>query len=127
MSAAPPSAFVVHETECPVEGPEPERVQWRTLMSGDRTPSEALTLGVAELPPGAPAAPPHQHAQPEAYYVLAGEGSVEIDGAVHPLRPGSAVFLPGNARHVAWNTGDETLRILYVFPSDSFSEVQYRW
>ena len=42
--------FAVHERDVPVEGGKDDptlRVEWRTLLSGDRTPTEGLTLGVA--------------------------------------------------------------------------------
>jgi oxalate decarboxylase/phosphoglucose isomerase-like protein (cupin superfamily) len=31
------------------------------------------------------------------------------------VRGGSAVFIPGGAVHRMWNTGTETLRVLYTF------------
>jgi quercetin dioxygenase-like cupin family protein len=122
---------VIHEEDCAVEGwlePGPGRVRWRTLLSADRTPTASLTLGVAELEPGeAQELRPHRHAQAEAYYVLSGEGVVSIAGEEYPLRSGSAVFVPGNAVHRALNTGSGLLRLLYVFPADSFGQVEYEF
>jgi hypothetical protein len=46
---------VIHEEECELEGwedPASGGVRWRTLLSGDRTPTDSLTVGVAELEPG---------------------------------------------------------------------------
>lgn len=121
---------VLHERDCPLESwsdASRSRVAWRTLLSADRTPTGALTLGVAELPPGDHETVPHRHAQIEAYYVLEGEGLVLIDGDRYPVRAGSVVFIPGEAEHGATNTGSETLRLLYVFATDSFEEVEYRF
>ena len=45
---------VLQEADCE-EGWDDEqhgRVQWRTLFSAERTPTEALTAGVAEIGPG---------------------------------------------------------------------------
>jgi quercetin dioxygenase-like cupin family protein len=129
MSAAAP--YVVNETDPPLEAwNDPVRgvVAWRTLISGDRTPTEALTLGVAEvLPANAGRARLHRHAQPEIYYVLSGEGVLRIDGADHPLSPGTCAFVPGDALHGAWAVGPAPLRILYVFPADSFGQIEYRF
>ena len=72
-------------------------VRWRTLLSADRTPSAALTVGVAEVAPGG-SGRLHRHAQPEAYYVLSGRGVVTIDGREHAVHPGSAVFVRGRRR-----------------------------
>jgi mannose-6-phosphate isomerase-like protein (cupin superfamily) len=122
---------MVHEAECEFEGgdePAPGRVRWRTLLSSDRTPTDALTLGVAEIDPGgARDFRPHRHAQPEAYYILSGEGVVSLAGTDHPVRPGTTVFIPGNVAHGARNTGSERLRLLYVFPADSFGEIRYEF
>ncbi len=129
MTRAEP--FVVHETQCPVEGTRERAagaVRWRTLLSADRTPTAALTLGVVELEPGDGTAPRlHRHAQPETYYVLEGEGRVRIGDREEALRPGHTVFIPGGALHAAWNTGTSVLRILYAFPTDSFAEVEYEF
>ena len=126
MSTQP---FVVHEDASPLEGwddPVRGRVRWRTLLSGDRTPTAALTLGVAELGPGQPHPfQPHRHEPAEVYYVLAGEGIVHLGGVDHAVRAGSTVFIPGNTWHGARNTGRETLRLLYAFAVDSFADVTY--
>jgi len=128
-------AVVVHEDECeferfelPDEGSGSAAVRWRTLLSADRTPSEALTMGIAEIEPGdARDLRPHRHLHPEAYYVVAGTGIVTISGKTVPIRAGSAIFIPGSEIHGALNTGAEMLRILYVFPTDSFEQVEYEF
>jgi mannose-6-phosphate isomerase-like protein (cupin superfamily) len=126
-----PTAFVVHEDDCPADhwdDPVRGQVSFRTLLSADLTPSDKITLGVAELAPGeARSLSLHRHAPPEAYYILSGTGVVEIEGQTHPVRAGSTVFIPSNARHGAANTGDETLKLLYVFAVDSFSEIEYHF
>jgi quercetin dioxygenase-like cupin family protein len=124
-----PQPFVVHEEACALEGwDDPIRgsVRWRTLLSGDRTPTAGLTVGVAELGPGQPHPfQPHRHEPAEVYYVLAGEGIVELEGVDHAVRAGSTVFIPGNAWHGARNTGGGTLRLLYAFAVDAFADVTY--
>ena len=123
--------FVVREQDQPPEGwSEPERgaTRWRTLISGDRTPTHALTLGVVEIASGAEdESRPHRHAQPEAYYVVSGRGVVTISGAEHRVEAGAAVFIPGGAEHCARCTSREPLKLLYVFPTDSFAEIAYEF
>ena len=125
----PPRGVVVHEETCPLEGWDDAirgKVVWRTLFSGDRTPTSQMTLGVTEIGPGQPSPfLPHRHAQAEIYYVLSGEGVVHIDGVEHALHAGSSVFIPGDVPHGARNTGREVLRLLYVFATDSFADVHY--
>ncbi len=59
----------------------PAAVSYKTLISGNLTRSEALTMGVAKIPPGA-ALSEHRHRQAEVYLVFAGGGSVRIGAGV---------------------------------------------
>lgn len=122
---------IIHQAECAPEGwddPEIGKVQWRTLLSADRTRTHSLTCGVSEIGPGYPDALfLHSHAQVEVYYVLSGVGSVHIEGQEYPVRAGSAVFIPGNAVHGVRNTGAQALELLYIFAADSFDEIYYEY
>lgn len=103
-------------------------VDWWTLFSADRTATQGMTVGIAEIPAGAPRpARGHQHAQDELYFILAGNGEVVVNGEATTVSTGDAVFIPGDAEHVAVNTGDTPLRLLYVFATDSFADVVYRF
>lgn len=104
----------------PVRG----RLQWRTLFSQGRTPTEGITCGLAELKSGDHLAR-HRHAPHEVYYVVAGEGMLFLDGDEIPVKAGSAVFIPGMAEHGIRQTGEATLRFFYVFAVDSFDGVEY--
>ncbi len=127
----PQQPFVVDEAAVPPEGwNDPVRgvVTWRTLLSGDRTPTEALTMGVAEVVEQAGAEVRlHRHAQAEAYYILSGHGILTIEGEDRPLSPGTCAFIPGGAWHAARGVGAEPLRLLYVFAADSFDQVVYEF
>lgn len=121
--------IVIHGDEPPRESwddPVKGRIAWWTLFSGDRTPTAALTAGVAELEPGGWLGL-HRHAPAEIYYVLEGRGIVTLDGVEHEVSAGSAVFIPGNVEHGSRNPGDAPLRVLYAFAADSFAEVEYRF
>lgn len=42
----------------------------------------------------------HYHKQTtEIYYILQGEGQIELDGQSHPVRPGSAILIKPGCRH----------------------------
>jgi len=81
-------------------------------------------MGIAKIPPTG-TLHEHRHRQAEIYLILQGTGSVRIDGKTRPVRAGSAVFIPGNAVHSCENTGAADLRFAYVFPANSFEEVEY--
>ncbi len=127
MSSQP---VVVHEDDRSWQSwPQEElarrgNVRWKTLISAGLTRSESLTLGVAVLAPGE-ALHAHRHEQPEAYLVLAGSGTVTIDGSPHSVRPGAGVFIAGNAVHSVEATGETDLRVAYVFAADRFEDVDY--
>ncbi len=74
----------------------PAAVFYKTLISGGLTRSEALTMGVAKIPPGAALAVLRER-QAEVYLVLAGEGSVRIGARVRSVQAGSAVFVPATS------------------------------
>ncbi len=127
--SADATKVVVHESDCEVEDWSDSGrrgVSWRTLISADRTPTDSLTVGVAEIRPGAPdELHLHSHEPAEAYYILQGTGVVSIDGELHDIREGTAIFVPSDAVHAVGNTGSDVLRLLYVFGVDSFDDVKY--
>jgi quercetin dioxygenase-like cupin family protein len=99
-------------------------VYFKTLVSSDLTCSSELTMGIAKIPPGG-ALRKRRHRQAEIYLILEGTGSVEIDSEARPARAGSTVFIPGDALHSCENIGELDLRFAYVFPADSFEEIEY--
>ena len=101
-------------------------LRWKLIFSGRRTPTDALSMGLAEFPPGA-VLPLHHHAPAEIYHVLDGEGLTEVEGEPHRLRPGVSLFIPANARHRTTNTGARPLRFLFMFPTDSFEAIAYHF
>ena len=122
---------LIHPEECEQEGwddPAKGGVLWWTLLSADRTPSHSMTCGVAEIGVGeAGALIKHKHAQAEVYHVLSGEGVVTIEDEAYAVRAGSTMFIPGNLEHGTRNTGQEPLRLFYIFAVDSFAEVIYEF
>jgi mannose-6-phosphate isomerase-like protein (cupin superfamily) len=86
-----------------------------------------MSAGVMELPPNGGALEPHRHQQPEMYFVFEGRGILTIDGVETTIETGMAAFIPGNAEHSLRNETPATLKIFYVFPADSFTDVVYRF
>lgn len=71
-----------------------------------------LSLAEAMLAPGQ-ATERHYHAiAEEVYFVLAGAGEMEVDGARGDVTVDDAIPIPAGARHQITNTGDTPLRFL---------------
>ena len=106
--------------------PERGTVTWWEFFGGDSSPTSDITAGLAEIPVGA-AAPPrgHHHDAAEMYYIVSGHGNVVVDGRATAVGPGTAIWIPADVEHFAHNTGDEPLRLLYVFGRDCFDDVHY--
>lgn len=125
----PESTVRVNEEQYPWElDPRDEgraaRIRVRTFISGDRTPTRGRSMGVFEMPPGALLDPHHHHPQ-EVYYVTAGEAEVFVDGEWRALRRGDVVYFPGDAVHGARNRGAASCTIVWVFPTDTYEEIEY--
>ena len=101
-------------------------VRWKLLITGERTPSAELTMGIAEILPGATLGR-HRHAHAETYYVTGGKGRVTIDGVESEIGPGAAIYIPPDAEHTASCDGDTPLEFIFTLPCDRFDEVVYRY
>ena len=117
-------AYVGEELSVPVECEDDTGVSWRTLTSADRTPTRQLTSGVCEIAPGG-ALGLHRHPTLELYYFLEGSGIVWLGTKEQRVAPGITISIPADLPHGIHNTGDSVLRLFYVFPADSFSEIVY--
>ena len=69
----------------------------------------------------------HRHEPAEIYFIIEGKGILTIDGVETEVAAGTTVFIPGNAEHGVRNELDALLRLFYVFPTDAFADVVYRF
>ncbi|MEA3400482.1 MAG: cupin domain-containing protein [Armatimonadota bacterium] len=82
------------------------------LIRPEREGSTKLSLAQATVEPGA-STHRHIHRQAEeVYYVLSGEGAVEVGGAVERVGPGDARLIPPGVEHRVTAIGAEPLVIL---------------
>jgi quercetin dioxygenase-like cupin family protein len=47
---------------------------------------------------------PHYHDTHEFYYILKGEGTMQIEGEKRAVSPGDLIHIPRNAGHSIWST-----------------------
>jgi mannose-6-phosphate isomerase-like protein (cupin superfamily) len=66
------------------------------------------SLAHAVVPVGQ-ASTPHALATSEVYYILAGQGVMQIDDETCAVEPGDAIYIPPDARQYIRNTGDSPL------------------
>ena len=106
--------YTIHESE--VEAVQlPGRDLKAIIGPRDFGPASNMCFGVAEFPMHQHA-PGHVHlAQEEILYVLTGEGEFYFDGVPEAVRPGTCIYVPSGVEHSIKNTGDEVLKVIYVF------------
>ena len=119
IAARPPEQFP--------PGTDGGNVTWKTLVSAPDTPTNTFSSGIATCSSENGFLKCHRHTHAEIYHVISGTGVVRIDGEEFGVGEGSVVFIPGDAEHGVRCTGREELRWLYVFATDSFGDVVYRF
>ena len=99
-------------------------VRWKFLIDADFMGSFGLSLGFAEIAPGGNLTL-HYHLPAEIYVVTNGKGILNKSGELEEIKQGDVVYIAGNAKHALKNVGKETLEFYWIFPTDTFSEVEY--
>lgn len=96
--------------------PVPANGYVRNLFSDTRVRSvNRFALGTQTVAPGCFIREHTHDRNEEIIFVVAGKGFVRLDGELHPLEPGSAVFLGFNRKHQFINPGPEPLTFVYYF------------
>ena len=84
----------------------------RELLAHRNSCIRNQSLAEARLPVGMNTTPHYHPRTEEIYYILAGEGRMEIGEATRAVGPGDAIAIPPGERHRISNTGNETLVFL---------------
>lgn len=120
--------MLIDETDAEWQTIGPDDTGFRRKQLGAAADGETIGCSLYELPAGEGAWPYHYHiGNEEALYVLAGTGTLRLDGGDHDLAPGSyAAFPTGEeSAHRVVNDGDELLRYLVVSTMDEPDVVGY--
>ena len=84
----------------------------REFLGLATAPIRSQSLAEATLEPGR-RTERHYHAESEEfYYVLAGQGDMEVDGERAAVGPGDAILIPAGAWHQITAGGESELRFL---------------
>ena len=87
-----PKPAVVDQADLAWEGGEEANlatgtgIRWKVLIAGERTETEDLATGIAEVAPGSELRR-HHHEPAEIYYIMSGRGEMEIEGSTHAVGP----------------------------------------
>ena len=99
-------------------------VRWKFLIDADFTQSSELSIGYAEIAPGGDLIL-HYHSPAELYVITDGNGTLNKSGELQEIKKGDVVYISKNAKHALKNNGKETLKFYWIFPTNTFSEVEY--
>lgn len=84
----------------------------RSILDSTNSPVERQSLAEASLPAGTSTQRHYHRASEEIYFVLEGEGTMELDGELGKVGPGDAVLIPTDSWHRIRADHGEGLRFL---------------
>lgn len=100
-------------------------LRWQFMVNQGETDSHGISTGFLQIDPGHEL-PLHHHEEQEIYLITTGQATLlEWDGQSRSLQQGDVVYIPGNAWHGIRNTGQGTLAFTWVFPTDTWQQVEY--
>jgi uncharacterized cupin superfamily protein len=85
----------------------------RCLLDADLK-GEPLHVHISEVGPGQRSHPPHRHGGLEAFYMIEGEGVLEIDGESYTLRANEAVVFDPQKLHGLVNRSSSSMRYMVI-------------
>ncbi|WP_420630483.1 cupin domain-containing protein [Candidatus Leptofilum sp.] len=74
---------------------------------------ESMSMGLYILPVGG-VDPQQPHNEDEVYYIISGQGQIDVGNETQPVQPGSIVFVAAHVPH-KFHTITEELKILVFF------------
>ena len=77
--------------------------------------SPDLFFGIYELDPGEKHVLHHHKDAAEWYYFIEGTALVRVDDQEQQCGPGTAIYMPVNAKHSIYNNGDKTIRLFWGY------------
>lgn len=84
------------------------------LWVDDRLTDEALSVHISVVEPGKRAHPPHAHDGVQAYYMLAGQGTMYINNETVVLDANQGIVLDPSIEHGLENSGHIPMRYMVI-------------
>ena len=86
----------------------------KMLVRPENCNSKLVDYRISVYQPKAYVAPHKHKIQEQIYYVLDGEGLMEVEGVQTPVVPFTTIFIPPGVQHAIYNTGLTDLRFIVV-------------
>lgn len=84
----------------------------RSILDSSNAPVEKQSLAEAVLPAGGSTQRHYHRASEEIYFILEGEGTMDIDGKFQQVGPGDAILIPPDSWHQITANDEGRLRFL---------------
>ncbi len=84
----------------------------RSILDVTNAPVRKQSLAEASLPVGGSTQRHCHRASEEIYFILEGQGTMEIDGELQKVTVGDAILIPPESWHQITTEGETTLRFL---------------
>jgi quercetin dioxygenase-like cupin family protein len=97
----------------------PTTLRHKVLLHGEES-GGAVAIVENTMPAAAPGPPLHSHAFDEAFYVLDGELTFQLDDQLTTAHPGELIFAPRGVPHTLANLTDSPARYLLVLTPPRF-------
>lgn len=94
--------------------PVPANGHVELKVAGGADGMSDFDCGVQEVAPGSYVREHAHDRNEELIFVFEGEGEAEVDGAKHPMRPGTTFYLAPDSKHLFRNTGDRPMRFFWT-------------
>jgi len=86
------------------------------VVAGPKEGAPNFIMRVFEIEPDSNT-PFHQHDWEHEIFIIEGPAGVKSNEGITPLKPGTAIFIPGNEMHSLVNLGKETVRLICCIPN----------
>lgn len=100
----------------------PTEIQKKGLakfLVGENIDPQKLSIHISEVEPGNRSHAPHVHAGLEAFYVLEGQVTIDVEGEEFPLDANQAMVIDATRPHGLFNSGSTRTKYMVIIVSKS--------
>ena len=101
-------------------------LKWKLLIDSSTKMTSGLSVGILKIQPN-DSLSLHYHSPKELYIIKKGKGLLLKPDGNESLRSGDVVFIPEDTLHGLQNIGKTSLILYWIFPTDSWEEVEYNF